>query len=306
MKEYNDKKSKTTKASLPSQEVVEQNVLYHEQVPNAGPPPHLSLPTNPTPSLTPTPTTAKATKETKKKQQEVTKIIEEKPVEERPDDMLEKVDLNDGELFIEENSRKVYVSPCSNQTEQQEDDSALEIARNSKYLDQQMMHSFPLASSSSSRSIRKNVLNAPLCRKVFTSNAYCKNITLTGEAQQVLSEGIQVHLKNILDSVLKICQEKAQEAKAVYPLDKVVERISEDMMEKVGLKLGPQTETVLNEEETNARKFFESYCREDDRKLQAKMLAEQGEDSLAVGNKRKASDLQDKQTWVQLDVSFRF
>ena len=250
----------------------------------------------------PTPSNSKVPGKDNKKKQDMTKMMDDRPVEDRPDDWLEKIDLNDGEIIIEDNSTtKVFVAPCSNLTEQHEDEASLEIARRSKYLEKSHSEG---CTASTSLSIRKNVLNFQLCRKVFDSSYFCRNITLSGEAQQALSEGIQFHLKNILDDVIKLCSDRKVESEANYPpTGRVLESLNNEVMGKVALNLGPCIKDILNEEETNARKFFQHFSKDDDKKLESKILTSAEHVTTATGNKRKLSETQLLDSWMQQDVS---
>lgn len=147
-----------------------------------------------------------------------------------------------------------------------------------------------------------------MINRIFTKiNDSNEPLTMSPDSCMVLCDGLQKHLKNIMESVIKLGDGRYSTSTVVAHRDILSTmssgEIGDPTMSKVAMKWGPSIGNLLADEDVESREAYKQIRKDDEKKLEEKM--KQVEESLAAiaGTKRKtASDGADL-AWWKKDVS---
>ena len=135
--------------------------------------------------------------------------------------------------------------------------------------------------------------------EITNSSLKSRDFTISNEALTYLSNGLQVFLKNAIESAIKICKTRVCKLSIVSLnfLNKLISsnkgEATHDNRKNIGLKFGPDNRSFLDKSENNSRKYIAEMNKNDEIELQEEMKAHDEKylsamaSSQGTGGKRK-------------------
>ena len=169
------------------------------------------------------------------------------------------------------------------------------------------------------RAIALNLVNADVIARVARSaRQACADFEVTSAAKRVLSDGIQMHLKNVVDAAFRMARSRlnrpAFESHAT--LMKTMSQCAstgdyEALKKCAALQWGPNVKEILRREETAAQEYVKKYTEMDEQRLVEKMkqyeeeIVKQTQSTGAAGTKRRVSQgVSDTDAWYNKEVNY--
>jgi arsenate reductase-like glutaredoxin family protein len=159
--------------------------------------------------------------------------------------------------------------------------------------------------------IEKNIVGNDMIEKglISTSGGAPKRLDITLEARKLISEGIQSHLKTLLESVLDTSRKRLNRS-AIGNYNEQWQRlrqneghITDHHLQNVGLKWGPDVSSLLREEENKMKQIYKDYNDLDEEKLKDKMQKHDEERMKGMGKRKVGISQQDNELhWWEIDV----
>jgi hypothetical protein len=147
-------------------------------------------------------------------------------------------------------------------------------------------------------------------KDVLDRACHSRPMEVSSDARRLLSNGIQNHLKTILETALEVSRKRLNRtALGSYheSLQHLLQNdgdVPEHLLNNVAVKWGPDVSAILREEETKMKQFYKDYCEIDEEKLKEKMKSYDEEKQKSL-NKRKAGQMDNSSDphWWDVDVS---
>lgn len=164
--------------------------------------------------------------------------------------------------------------------------------------------------------LASNVVNSDLMTRIFrsTRSSY-HDFEIDASAKRVLSEGIQMHLKNVVEAAFRLAQSRVNRqsyedhAKLLQTMKQCTERNNYDALSKVAaLQWGPNVTEILAREEAAAQEYMRKFQEMDEHQLVEKMKnfdEESSKQQTNGPNKSKrtgAAAVSDQDTWFKKEV----
>ena len=158
----------------------------------------------------------------------------------------------------------------------------------------------------------KNVVGKDILEKAINNTCRGK-VELSSEAKKLVSDGIQSHLKTILESALDSSRRRLNRSafgnyyESLQHLKMNSGRVTDHHLHTVALKWGPDVVQVIKEEESKMRQNYKDYCELDEEKLKEKMKLYDEERTKAIGKRKAGGGQPDNEAhWWEIDVRLLF